>query len=359
MRTTAFARAATVLLCVFAAAPLVAQQNFTLPVVVGNMVDTTFPFGGPRMRYQQWYSPIDWFQRVQQPVRVTNLQFRAGPTGGAVAGRQVEIEVTMGNSSPVNPTSSFEANFVSGRVTVFPRAFVTLPQSIPGNWPVSLAFTNEFVWDGVSGVILEIKLWNNGNNNNSWTYNLAYDAAGGGSVYRMWDATNGPTSNFAQFFAAGQGLITRFNYANALSMPYGTGCAGEGGFIPVASTTGGHPVPGNSNWTHVLTNAPSQRQALFFMGFSATQWGSFSLPLDLSSIGAPGCNLLAEYVAGVTIPTVGGGPGAGIAQLRLPTPPTTNWVGVMLFSQWLVLDPNASNGLLAASNGVWTQTAMN
>lgn len=333
-------------------------QQFTLPVTVGNPGATSYPFAGPAMRYQQWWSPSEWRASVGQSVRVTNVQFKAATSGMGVANRQIELEVAMGNSSTVSPTSHFESNFTSGKVTVFPRAFRILPAPTPGTWPISLNFTNEFLWDGVSGVVLEIKLWNNGNNNQPWIYELEYDQAASFSMYRLWDVT-GPTSQNANFLRQGQGLIARFTYATALSLPYGTGCAGEGGHVPLATTEGGLPVPGNGAWRHALTNAPSQRPALFFMGFSPSTWGTIPLPFDLGAIGATGCSMYAEYVAGVTVQTVGGGPGSGAVRVPFGLPATTNWVGVRVYSQWLVLDPNAANGMLAASNAIWTQTGFN
>ena len=58
-----------------------------------------------------------------------------------------------------------------------------------------------------------------------------------------------------------------------------------------------------------------------------------------------------DLTASVT--TVGGGAGSGFATLTTPTPPTSDIVGLEFFTQWLILDPLAANGVLSASNGMW------
>ncbi len=150
----------------------------------------------------------------------------------------------------------------------------------------------------------------------------------------------------------GFGLTTRFRFNEAIAYPFGQGCAGQGGFVPEASTSGGLPIPGNAIWQHDLSNAASQRPALFWTGLSDTTWGSNALPFDLAAIGAPGCLVLAEPFAFAATTTIGGGAGAGTASFVFPVPSRTDFLGTPIYSQWLVLDPNAANGVLAVSNGV-------
>lgn len=333
-------------------------QTFDLPTISSSRQPATMPIGGPRMRYQQWYSPQEWLTRAVRPVRVNGLQFKAHSRGTGVAGRQVELEVLMGNSFTTNPISQFETNFQSGRTIVFPRAPVVLPAPTPGSWPVSLGFANEFVWDGSSGVILEIKIWDNGNNNTNWTYDLEVEVSAPSRITRLWSIV-GPTATSASFFGSGQGLVTRFSFAQAIDIPFGNGCPGAGNHVPVARTSGGLPTPANPNYAYLLTNAPSQRNAFFMMGFSRTMWGSTPLPLDLTFIGGVGCSLMVDNAVSVGVSTVGGGPGAGSASLPFGLPASTNWVGVEVFSQWLVLDPLAPNGLLTTSNAIRTITGFN
>lgn len=349
---------AVVFLLLASAEALSAQQNFVLPVNLGNALNTNIPFASVRSRYQQWYSAADWQARSPRPIRVNTMQFKAGSTGMGVANRQVEIEVTMANGPSV-PSNVFEANLVAGRVLVFPRARITLPAPTPGTFPINIPFTSEFVWDGSSSVVADIRVWDNGNNNVSWTYDLEYDGSSPtASMFRLWTVNN-PSATTATFMSQGQGLTTRFFYNTALSVAYGAGCPGDGGFVPLAGTEGGRPVPGNNTWGQLLTRAPSQRQAMFYMGFSRTTWNGQPLPFDLGPIGAQGCQVLGEVLASATATTVGGGAGAGIARIAFPLPPTTSWVGLEVFSQWIVIDPNSPSGLLTVSNGLWHITGAN
>ena len=138
----------------------------------------------------------------------------------------------------------------------------------------------------------------------------------------------------------------------AITWKYGDGCPGEGLFVPIAESTGGYPIPGNNRFAFQLSNAPSQRNALFFIGGSDTTWGQLTLPYSLGLLGAPSCSVLAEPVASATRPSVGGGPGSGIATFPFGMPPTTDYIGTTFYTQWLVLDPNAPAGGIAMSNGL-------
>lgn len=122
--------------------------------------------------------------------------------------------------------------------------------------------------------------------------------------------------------------------------------------MPRASTGGGYPVPGNINYEMRLDDVPGSRQAVFFMGLSDQTWGMTPLPFALGVIGAPNCNMLAEFIASAQTVTVGGGAGAASVRLPFPMPGNTGFVGTEFYSQWLVLDPNAPNGVLSMSNGV-------
>ena len=50
--------------------------------------------------------------------------------------------------------------------------------------------------------------------------------------------------------------------------------------------------------------------------------------------------------------TVGGGAGGGIATLPLQLPAVTGYIGQSFYTQWVVLDPLALNGLLSVTAGL-------
>ena len=67
--------------------------------------------------------------------------------------------------------------------------------------------------------------------------------------------------------------------------------------------------------------------------------------------------LLTNPVNAIARQTVGGGPGAGVATLPIQLPATTGYVGWSLYTQWVVFDPLAMNGVLAVTPGLWTIVA--
>ena len=77
------------------------------------------------------------------------------------------------------------------------------------------------------------------------------------------------------------------------------------------------------------------------------------LPFSLDLLGAANCDLLVKPDLTWTTTTVGGGAGAGTASLRTPIPPVTVIIGMQFFTQWMIIDPLAVNGVLAVSDGQW------
>ena len=121
-----------ILACTLSSAGL-AQNQFVLPLRIINRLNESFPFGGQMMRYQQWYSYLEWWTSITKtPYRITGLEFKAGNPAGQ-AGRNVNIEITMANSFVSRPGSSFEGNMVSGRTVVLPRRSIQLGTAMAGS----------------------------------------------------------------------------------------------------------------------------------------------------------------------------------------------------------------------------------
>src|SRR5690606_22244836 len=231
------------------------------------------------------------------------------------------------------------------RTVVLPRTTLTLGPANPGTFPLNITFQNEFVWNGHSAIVVDLRIFGNGNNNQPYQYDLEFNVAAGPRLVRLWALD--PNASTATNVRAGEGITTRFFYKEAINFHYGVGCPGRGNVVPIAITSGGHPIPGNTALKMELRNAPPLQSASFFMGVSRTQWGSLTLPYDLGAL-APGCSVLAEPLAfAPTLTTTGGGPGTGSATLPFPMPPVTGYVGTIFYSQWLILDPFAPNGVLA------------
>jgi hypothetical protein len=328
------------------------QFQATLPTStfwVGN----NEPFAGvaPK-RYQQWFSASAWTAGVGRPVRVVGVDFPAW-TPGNQTGAQVDIEVTMAHG-PAIASGLMDDNLVKDVVVVVPRSTHTLGTAAPGSYPLTLSFKavgTEFAWDGQSSVVVDIKLWNNGKGNRSYSYDLQATFSSIGQVTRLWGFGDPRSTNQASFYQPNAGLAMRFNYEEGISVPFGSGCPGAGGFVPVASTSGGHPVPANAAWTQTLRNANAQKSGLIIFGASRTKYGPFALPLNLRPV-APLCDLLVSLDVALPITTIGGGPGSGSANFATPVPPVTVFVGLEMYTQWLVLDSQSLNGPIVLSNGV-------
>lgn len=126
--------------------------------------------------------------------------------------------------------------------------------------------------------------------------------------------------------------------------PYGTGCPGALGVPQFAAQPGSRPQVGTVLQTD-LTNLPLG-VGLVGAGLSNTVSGGLPLPLDLTAIGMPGCNLLADPL--VTQVAVGAGTTA-IWQFAIPNQPSL--IGFVVYGQGFSLDPNANAFGFTASNG--------
>jgi len=328
-----------------------------LPMPASAVMPSSVPFGTTRIRWQAWIDARQLVNAIGRPVRMTRLDFQTA-TGGQT-GPAIEMEVRVANSLAF-PSANFQANMVSGETLVHPavvgapRTFF-LSTTIAGQFVLQIPFQNEFVWDGESAIVIDVRIFDNGNSNIPFSYDIAVEQPVFGSPTQMlWDNNDNPTAVSANQFPTrpSRGPRVQLHFADGVTVTFGAGCPGAGFNVPVASTNG-IPQPANVGWTHVLTNAASQRQAIWMFGDSREQWAGVTLPFSLDILGAPNCELLVKPDLTATLTTVGGGAGAGTVSLTTPVPPVTSMVGMSFFTQWLVLDPFAINGVLAVSNGQW------
>jgi len=138
------------------------------------------------------------------------------------------------------------------------------------------------------------------------------------------------------FASQGAPAVRLFSGAPEGITTLGTGCASSLGLEPRIGCTfvprRGQPF--SVNLSRVRSGAP----AFLMLGASSTSWNQFSLPLELSPIGMPGCWLRTspDVVAAAT--TVGP-PGKGRASVALSIPNDPLLAGQSLFAQWFVLEP--------------------
>ncbi|MEE9127148.1 MAG: hypothetical protein V3U11_08405 [Planctomycetota bacterium] len=302
------------------------------------------PFAAQSGRYAQWYASSLFTGTIKQPVRIRGIQFMAD-SGTHVGTATLNLQVAMTNNNFL--TGSFPTS--QQLTTVFPRGNVTLARISPGSWTLIINFTREFIWDGKSGIVVDIRQWSNGTSG-TLKYNFRSTSAAQNVIQRIWasgkpNATTGDWKN-------GIGLYTRFLYQEGGSYAFGQGCPGANNIVPVASTNR-VPLPGDQVWTQLLTQTSGRKPAFFVLGISKTKWGNENLPLDMSRFGWKGCSLYTDplFLLGVT--TTGGGAGTGNASLLTPIPAVGSLAGFQFYSQWLVFDVAAANNVVAFSNPLW------
>jgi hypothetical protein len=115
---------------------------------------------------------------------------------------------------------------------------------------------------------------------------------------------------------------------------YAPGCAGTGGRAPTLST--GVAAPGNSAFTIRLEGAAPHRLAMLGVSLSRTVGGVCEIGIDAS----PSQLLLPNGALGVTLTN-----GAGEASVSLPIPASPAVLGLVVYAQWGVEDPNGKLGL--------------
>ena len=330
------------------ALPAQANREFELPSNIRTRVGNNFPFAGSTMRFQQWYSSADVSAGAARHCRIVGIDYKTRQVGQL--GAPLDMEVRMANG-PQFLSRRMDSNLKSPVVTVIPRQVITLGTSTANTWSFRLPFQNEFVYDGRSPVVLDIKIYGNGKpNNRAFQYDFQMVTGATGRTTRMAGFGVNPDSvSTATLSQSGIGLETRFQVADGATRTYGNGCQGLGRHVPVSTTSGGHPVPGNSAWTIELSKARSQVAAVLVLGASDTMWGTASLPLDMRVIGSVGCSLLTSIDVTRSTMTVGGGAGAGRAKVTVPIPPVSIFFAQSIYSQWVIFDTSNPGGLITSN----------
>ncbi len=290
------------------------------------------PFALQPNRFQQIWTAKELQAVIKKPVRIRGIKFRTKSSGNA--GKTVDVQIVMGHHKG-NVTTRFADN-LKGAQLVFQRKTVTLPRSVAGGFVVSFPFTQEFTWDHERDIVMEVRVFKNGNANRPFLYWFDWitsDFSVG--MTSMWAIS--PSASRATFIQGGTGLVSEFEFVEGVTLPFGTGCKGEGGFTPEISTNG-LPLVGNTALRVNITKAKPGVAAILFWGFSDKQFGAFKLPLDLRPIGMPGCSLFVDPLLNFFTSTVGGSPGAGVGSVPFGIPAVTQFQGIVLYAQWAIND---------------------
>lgn len=119
--------------------------------------------------------------------------------------------------------------------------------------------------------------------------------------------------------------------SGAVYAVFGAGCVGSAG---VPSNTASPALQIGGTATLTFGNLPPANLAVVVLGLSNTVSGFGPLPVDLTTLGAPGCSLRVSVDA--TLAIVGTG---GIATLPFPVPNQPSLVGFAFYTQAAAIDP--------------------
>ena len=294
---------------------------------------TRSPFSLQPGRWQQVIRAKEIQERVKKPMRIKRLEFRS--KSASQAGMQIEIQVIMSRFKG-GLDVFFNNNLAKDAVVVFPRNKITLPTSGALSWDLQIPFASDFTWDGDSDVVIDVRVFGNGNQNKPFLYffdSVSFDPFVG--IEDIWAAT--PNALKATRVGRGTGLIARLSWQEGAVIKYGNGCKGQGGFVPEISANG-IPVVGNTGLRVNVSKARPQAPAFLLWGGSDKKWGAFTLPLDLKPLGMPQCMLFAEPLQIFGTQTLGGNPGTGVGSVPFGIPPSAVVKGIELFAQWFVVD---------------------
>jgi hypothetical protein len=332
---------------------LSAQTLVTVPTSIAS--DVNRPFAGGTGHYQQWHAAWSLQSGFATPVRIDQIEFFAGSSNTATAYTiDMQVEIAHGNNSGL--TGIFGSNYNDTPLVIRPRGNLVLNAGAPGAVVMTIPFATQFTWDRTRPIVIDIKIFGNSNSSQPFVYNNRGTASGISEIHRLYaagspNAVNGTPQQWV-------GMVTRFRGRDGVVLEYGTGCPGEGGFVPNNEVLN-LPWPGIA-WSHRVAGAASQRFCLWMIGDNRQSAGTVALPVDIGAyLGGwtTGCMLRQNAVATLGAMTVGSGPGAGIATVTLNLPPVTSYIGWSLYTQWFVLDPNAPSGLLSATEAAWTIVA--
>lgn len=321
---------------------VLAQNAFTLPSA-GAPSTNNIPIAVGQCRYQQWFSAQEVVAAQGMPGQFSALALQAGSQS---VNTTVEVEVTMGHGFSTLG-GSFAFNYADTPVVVFPRQNVTLVGGV-----AQFPYSTNFIWNGADPVVVELKVFNNGQGGNNFAHNNASTTTAFAQTTRAY-AIGNALASFATSVQTGWGLFMDFTTVPGSVLDYGAGCPGEGGFVPQAVITSGIARPGQL-WAHELRQANSQRLSILAFGSDDQMFNGSPLPLDLTAFNAPGCFLLNNVEQTAFAISVGGGPGSGLASISIQIPPITPIVGTSWYSQWFVLDENSANGFVSGSQGIWS-----
>lgn len=323
MRTT------TLLGLALLAAGLPAQSFYvpanTLPSAgTGNV----FPFNTSTMRYQALILASD--------LGSTPAVIKSFGLAPSVSGVKTYPSVTMKMAHLAASTLSttFDQNLAAGAVTTMDVTNWTWPMT-GGVWN-DVDLQVPFTYNGVDNLVVE--------------FLVVQGTGSGGTMYRENTNQRVYLGSYSGQLTGSNGGNTAFkmrvNLGDATFAAFGSGCPGTNSLTPALTFAGSCQL--GQTLGHQLANAVPSGVGFLSLGF----WFGPPFPLDLGVYGFPGCTLY--FPSATTLVAIADPLGAAV--VNTPVPNLPGLVGLVLYSQWLVLD--ATNATLAVSNYGRFQTGL-
>ena len=270
---------------------------------------------------------------------MNGLGLRQDDAFSGFTGASVDLEMNLGPTTfaVTGITNSFAGNFNAGTPTnVLPRQNIVLPTMPPTNpvnpatFFIQIPFTTPHVYIPTAGQNLLLEVIQRGNSRGNAIFTYPLDAGSGITTTRLYGF---PDSAVTGTLGTNYGMVMFFNHI------------GAGNSTPRLSNTG-RPII-NSSFSVDLSLAAANTVAILFTGLSNTNFHGFPLPINLTGVGAPLCNLLVSD----TIVLVVGTNGAGAGTQPLAIPNDNSLSGAVFYQQYIVLDAGANAFGFSFSNG--------
>ena len=293
---------------------------------------TRVPFADAAVRFQQVLDHA-WIGTGNQ-FALARLGLRRDGGEANTPNAQVDVEIKLGYSSRTAAAmvASFSGNADLGPLTQVRNGIIDLPglnprSESPGAFDHVIALDAPFQLATTPNRHLLLDVQVRGNSHGNSAYRSWFDAVtevGAGRVYQFNGTPNvvfEPTSLVLSLLPDGPG------YATPRLDPVGDA------------------RPGRS-FSLVLRGGRASGFGVLVHGVSRDAWGGVQLPIDLASIGAPGCRLYTDWAWNRPVDVTG----AGTCRIDYAVPALPALSGTLLHTQFLIVDPLANPFGLAVSS---------
>lgn len=267
------------------------------------------------------------------PRRIVDLGFIPTSTTLANYGRLV---VRMGLTQNANLSPTFANNLGANPVTVLDVQNYTWHLT-PDQW-TRIGLERGYTWiPQLGNLVIEILAMDSGGQNSTSIGGFRRSTTIERGYAVGWSGTP-PTSGSVNSLAAAKVELV---VEDAEARVFGESCVGSAG-TPTLGYKNDPKI--GSVFEVIASNCPSSGVALLMNGFNIS---APIFPLDLTPLGATGCQLYVDPNFSFVVPIV-----SGTATLRFPVPNDRGLLGLAFWQQYAIIDPPANKlGLVLTEFG--------